>query len=91
MAVLLGQVDFVDESASGDFGFDRGEDLLCGVDVLIDEDRRSQVVENLLTNAIEYTDVGEVTLRLLPFDYANAMAGLQYRTPAREYLRRICR
>lgn len=44
-----------------------------GVDVLIDEVRLSQVVENLLTNAIKYTDVGEVTLRLLPFDSASAM------------------
>lgn len=44
-----------------------------GVDVLIDEIRLSQVVENLLTNAIKYTAKGEVTLRLLPFDSANAM------------------
>ena len=44
-----------------------------GVVVVIDEVRLSQVVENLLTNAIKYTDVGEVTLRLLPFDAANGM------------------
>ena len=44
-----------------------------GVVVTIDEVRMSQVAENLLTNAIKYTDAGEVTLRLLPFDAVKGM------------------
>ena len=71
--VFAGLVELAKDAAENKGLLLKLEVPLGGVDVLIDEVRLSQVVENLLTNAIKYTDVGEVTLRLLPFDSANAM------------------
>ncbi|MEP6876508.1 MAG: hybrid sensor histidine kinase/response regulator [Burkholderiales bacterium] len=71
--VFAGLVDLAKDAADNKGLLLKLEVPPGGVDVLIDEVRLSQVVENLLTNAIKYTDVGEVTLRLLPFESANAM------------------
>jgi len=45
----------------------------CGVVVIVDAARISQIAENLLTNAIKYTGTGAVTLTLKPFDEARGL------------------
>ena len=69
-AVFAGLVELAKDAAENKGLNLKLEAPADAVVVMIDEVRLSQVAENLLTNAIKYTEAGEVTLRLLPFDTA---------------------